>query len=68
MTRLIDRAFFQQTEINAETGEPLDELSPESKKWAKAIGSKATSLSEVLKTQDPVVIKLLHIILIFIIK
>lgn len=42
--------------MNIESGEPLDELSAESKKWVKALGSKAITLSEVLKTQDPLVI------------
>lgn len=54
--------MFQQTEMNVDTGEPLDELSPESKKWAKALGSKAKTLSEVLETQDPQVIKLYSVL------
>ncbi|KAJ8669778.1 hypothetical protein QAD02_001037 [Eretmocerus hayati] len=44
-----------KTEMDAETGEPLDAFSPESKKWLKSIGSKATSLSEVLSTHDSLV-------------
>ena len=41
--------------MNVETGEPLDELLPEALKWAKSLGSKSKSVTEVLNTQDPLV-------------
>lgn len=41
--------------MNVDTGEPLDALSPDARKWAKGLGSKAKSLSEVLQTKDPIV-------------
>lgn len=44
--------------MNVETGEPLDMLSTEALKWAKSIGSKAESVTEVINTKDPLVSKL----------
>lgn len=41
--------------MNADTGEPLDTLNPESEKWVKSLGSKAKTVSEVLSTKDPLV-------------
>ncbi|XP_011500028.1 PREDICTED: very long-chain-fatty-acid--CoA ligase bubblegum-like isoform X2 [Ceratosolen solmsi marchali] len=44
-----------KTEMNLETGEPLDILSLDSRKWAKSLGSQVKTLSEVLSTQDPII-------------
>jgi len=41
-----------QTVENRETGEPGDELTGSAKEWCQSIGSKATSLSEILETPD----------------
>ena len=41
-----------QTEINHETGEPLDELTPHAKSLLEQLGSTSTSVSEVLGTHD----------------
>lgn len=41
--------------MDPDTGGPLDALSPTVISWAKSIGSKAKTLSEVLSTRDPLV-------------
>lgn len=41
--------------MNVDTGEPLDTLLPDTKAWLKSIGSKATTLSNILETRDPLV-------------
>ncbi|XP_008205010.1 very long-chain-fatty-acid--CoA ligase bubblegum isoform X1 [Nasonia vitripennis] len=46
-----------KTEMNIDTGEPLDALSPDARKWVKGLGSKAKTLSEVLQTKDPLIYK-----------
>ncbi|XP_058801274.1 very long-chain-fatty-acid--CoA ligase bubblegum-like isoform X2 [Phymastichus coffea] len=46
-----------KTEMNAESGEPLDALSAETHKWAKSIGSKAESVKDVINTHDPLIHK-----------
>lgn len=43
--------------MNSETGEPLDMLNPDTLKWAKSIGSKAKTVTEVVKSRDPFVRK-----------
>lgn len=45
--------------MDPDTGEPLDALLPTTISWAKSIGSKAKTLSEVLNTRDPLVRKML---------
>ncbi|XP_008544493.1 very long-chain-fatty-acid--CoA ligase bubblegum isoform X1 [Microplitis demolitor] len=44
-----------KTEMDPDTGGPLDALSPTVISWAKSIGSKAKTLSEVLSTRDPLI-------------
>ncbi|CAD6224814.1 GSCOCG00005566001-RA-CDS [Cotesia congregata] len=46
-----------KTEMDPDTGEPLDALLPTTISWAKSIGSKAKTLSEVLNTRDPLIYK-----------
>ncbi|XP_051175144.1 very long-chain-fatty-acid--CoA ligase bubblegum isoform X2 [Leptopilina boulardi] len=46
-----------KTEMNIDTGEPLDTLLPDTKTWLKSIGSKATTLSNIIETRDPLVYK-----------
>lgn len=41
--------------MNIDTGEPLDTLLPDTKTWLKSIGSKATTLSNIIETRDPLV-------------
>jgi len=47
--------LFFQSDMNVETGGPLDTLSPDTLKWANSIGSKATTVTEVIKSRDPLV-------------
>lgn len=44
-----------QCKIDGDTGDPLDILDTETQKWVESLGSKATTLSEISKTKDPVV-------------
>lgn len=37
-----------KTEMNLETGEPLDELTPATKQWCKEVGCEANSVTDVL--------------------
>ena len=37
--------------MNPDSGEPKDELTEATQKWAKSLGSKAKSLKEILNTQ-----------------
>lgn len=46
-----------KTKVNPETGEALDELDTDVKKWVASLGSKANTLSEIHKTKDPAVHK-----------
>ena len=41
--------------MDADTGEPLDTLTADTKSWLKSIGSKAQTLSEIISTRDPLV-------------
>lgn len=43
--------------INAETGEPLDELTPEAIRFCRQVGSNATKVSEIVNNQDEAVYK-----------
>lgn len=51
--------FIFQSKVNTDTGEPLDELDTETKKWAANLGSKAKTVSEIVNTKDPAVSLLL---------
>ncbi|XP_076245683.1 acyl-CoA synthetase bubblegum family member 1 isoform X2 [Calliopsis andreniformis] len=44
-----------KTETNTDTGEPKDTFTPETLKWLKSIGSKSTTVSEVINTHDQAV-------------
>ncbi|XP_049881435.1 long-chain-fatty-acid--CoA ligase ACSBG2-like isoform X2 [Pectinophora gossypiella] len=46
-----------KSKVDSETGEPLDQLDPEAKKWVASLGSKATTVSEIVNTKDPLVYK-----------
>ncbi|XP_015430862.1 PREDICTED: very long-chain-fatty-acid--CoA ligase bubblegum isoform X1 [Dufourea novaeangliae] len=44
-----------KTEMNNKTGAPEDTFTPEASQWLQSIGSKATTVSEVIRTHDPLV-------------
>lgn len=44
-----------KTEMNNETGAPKDNFTPDTLKWLQSIGSKATTVTELLQTRDPLV-------------
>ena len=44
-----------KTKINTETGEPIDDFTEETLKWLQSIGSTSKTISDVLKTHDPLV-------------
>ncbi|XP_012276951.1 very long-chain-fatty-acid--CoA ligase bubblegum [Orussus abietinus] len=46
-----------KTEMDSETGAPLDTLASETKEWARSIGSKSETVTDVLRTQDPCIYK-----------
>ncbi|XP_013176860.1 PREDICTED: long-chain-fatty-acid--CoA ligase ACSBG2-like isoform X1 [Papilio xuthus] len=46
-----------KAKINTETGDPLDELETEARKWVASLGSKAKTISEIVKSKDPAVHK-----------
>ncbi|XP_041975814.1 very long-chain-fatty-acid--CoA ligase bubblegum-like isoform X2 [Aricia agestis] len=46
-----------KAKVNLNTGDPLDELDNETKKWVASLGSKATTISEIVRTKDPLVYK-----------
>ncbi|XP_031769185.1 long-chain-fatty-acid--CoA ligase ACSBG2 isoform X2 [Galleria mellonella] len=46
-----------KAKINTETGAALDELESETKRWVASLGSKATTISEIYNSKDPVVQK-----------
>ncbi|XP_066603794.1 very long-chain-fatty-acid--CoA ligase bubblegum isoform X2 [Prorops nasuta] len=46
-----------KTESNSDTGETLDSFTEDTKIWAKSIGSKSTTVSEVISTKDPIIFK-----------
>jgi hypothetical protein len=39
---------LEQTEMNLETGEPLEELAPVTKQWCKELGLEANTVKDVL--------------------
>jgi len=47
--------LFFQSDMNEETGAPLDTLNPDVLKWAKSIGSSAETVTEVISSRDPAV-------------
>lgn len=44
-----------KTEMNNETGAPKDNFTPDTLKWLQSIGSKATTVTELIQTRDPLV-------------
>ena len=46
-----------QTEINKDTLEPTDDLTPPTVEWCSGVGSTATKLSEIISTQDKAVLQ-----------
>ncbi|XP_025073440.1 very long-chain-fatty-acid--CoA ligase bubblegum-like [Pogonomyrmex barbatus] len=44
-----------KSDMNENTGEPLDTLNPDVLKWAKSIGSHATTVKEIINTRDPLI-------------
>lgn len=44
-----------KTDMNPDTGEPLDTLTPDNLKWAKSIGSDAKTVTEIVNSRDPAV-------------
>lgn len=42
-----------QCDMDSESGAPLDMLQADVLKWLKSIGSKAKTVSEIVKTHDP---------------
>ncbi|XP_012264154.1 very long-chain-fatty-acid--CoA ligase bubblegum isoform X2 [Athalia rosae] len=44
-----------QTDVDNETGAPLDTLTKATQKWARSIGSKAQTVTEVIQNKDPVI-------------
>jgi len=40
--------LFEQTEINLDTGEPLEELAPVTKQWCRKLGCEANTVKDVL--------------------
>ncbi|CAK1602054.1 unnamed protein product [Parnassius mnemosyne] len=46
-----------KAKVNPETGDPLDELETETRKWVASLGSNAKTISEIVKTKDPAVHK-----------
>ncbi|XP_058801223.1 very long-chain-fatty-acid--CoA ligase bubblegum-like [Phymastichus coffea] len=44
-----------KTEVNVETGEPLETLTKESVDWAKSLGSQVKTIKEVVDNEDPII-------------
>ncbi|XP_011347791.1 long-chain-fatty-acid--CoA ligase ACSBG2 [Ooceraea biroi] len=44
-----------KSDMSIDTGEPLDTLNPDVLQWAKSIGSKATTVTEVINSRDPLI-------------
>lgn len=44
-----------KTEMNNQTGEPKDNFTAETLQWLKSIGSKATTVTELIQSRDPLV-------------
>lgn len=47
--------LFSQCDMDVETAEPLDTLTPLARKIIQELGSSSTNVSEIIKNQDPVV-------------
>lgn len=47
--------LYPQSDMNKDTGEPLDTLKAEVLEWAKSISSTAKTVTEVISCQDPLV-------------
>ena len=47
--------FFFQSNMNEETGAPLDTLASDVLKWAQSIGSSAKTVTEVINSRDEAV-------------
>ena len=45
--------FKIQTEVDAETGEPLEKLTPTTVDWCRQIGSNATTVNDIIASKDP---------------
>ncbi|XP_030033361.2 long-chain-fatty-acid--CoA ligase ACSBG2 isoform X2 [Manduca sexta] len=43
--------------VNSETGEPMDELETDTKRWVASLGSNATTISQITRTKDEAVYK-----------
>ncbi|XP_014609244.1 PREDICTED: long-chain-fatty-acid--CoA ligase ACSBG2 isoform X1 [Polistes canadensis] len=46
-----------KAETKVDTGEPLDELTSDTLRWLKSIGSNAKTVSEIVNSKDPLVYK-----------
>ncbi|CAK1540024.1 unnamed protein product [Leptosia nina] len=46
-----------KAKVEPNSGDALDELDTETKKWVEGLGSKASTISEIVKSKDPVVYK-----------
>lgn len=46
-----------KTTVDAETGEPLDDLTPAAVDWCRSVGSPAISLTEIIRSKDSAVLK-----------
>ncbi|CAH4031159.1 long-chain-fatty-acid--CoA ligase ACSBG2-like isoform X3 [Pieris brassicae] len=46
-----------KAKVDPNTGDVLDELDNETRKWVAGLGSKATTVSEIVKSKDPLVYK-----------
>ncbi|XP_011151230.1 long-chain-fatty-acid--CoA ligase ACSBG2 isoform X2 [Harpegnathos saltator] len=44
-----------KSDMNNDTGEPLDTLNPDVLKWAKSIGSKAKTVTDVINSRDSLI-------------
>lgn len=44
-----------KSNMDSETGEPLDTLNPDVLKWAKSIGSYAETVTDVISSRDPLI-------------
>ncbi|GBP49328.1 Long-chain-fatty-acid--CoA ligase ACSBG2 [Eumeta japonica] len=49
-----------RAKVNPDTGAPYDELDKETAKWVSSLGSKATTISAIVKNKDPAVYKALE--------
>lgn len=53
--RFLTMLVTLKTDMNADSGEPLDTLAEDTLNWAKSIGSNAKTVTEVLSTKDPAI-------------